>query len=202
VEFFVCSSGFKDAASKRVNEAMLQVGTDPIERVRRVLIVDDDAVVLRGFRRAFEHMASEVETANTVDAALALARERPSELCIVDFQLGGQSGLELIRTLRTEFPASILVMMTGYGSMELAAQAIRAGANEVVAKPITAREIVERLGGKRLTPIETPSVDRALWEHVTRVLGDCNGNKSETARRLRKPRSWLQRFLARSAPRA
>jgi len=43
-------------------------------------------------------------------------------------------------------------------------------------------------------------VDRALWEHVTRVLGDCNGNKSETARRLCKPRSWLQRFLARTAP--
>ena len=66
--------------------------------------------------------------------------------------------------------------------------------------PITAREIVQRLGGHSPTPIPTASVDRALWEHVTRVLGDCNGNKSETARRLCKPRSWLQRFLARTAP--
>ena len=180
---------------------MLEVGTDPIKVVRRVLIVDDDVVVLRGFRRAFEHLVCEVETATSVATALSLARERPSELCVVDFQLGGQSGLELIRTLRTEFPASILVLMTGYGSMQIAAQAIRGGANEVVAKPVTAREIVGRIGGESPVPIETPSVDRALWEHVTRVLGDCNGNKSETARRLRKPRSWLQRFLARSAPR-
>jgi two-component system response regulator RegA len=180
---------------------MSEVRTNPIERVRRVLIVDDDVVVLRGFRRAFEHIVSEVETATTVEAALSLARERPSELCIVDFQLGGSSGLELIRTLRVEFPASILVLMTGYGSMQIATQAIRAGANECVAKPVTVREIVERIGGESLTPIETPSADRALWEHVTRVLGDCNGNKSETARRLKKPRSWLQRFLARSAPR-
>jgi two-component system response regulator RegA len=84
--------------------------------------------------------------------------------------------------------------------MQVAAQAIRSGANEVVAKPITAREIVERIGGECLIPVETPSIDRALWEHVTRVLDDCNGNKSETARRLRKPRSWLQRFLSRPAP--
>lgn len=194
--------GVQGRGLQGVDKAMLEIGSDPIHRIRRVLVVDDDAVILRGFRRAFEHIVSKVETANTVDTALALARERPSELCIVDFQLAGRSGLELIQTLRTEFPASILVLMTGYGSMQLAAQAIRAGANEVVAKPITAREIVERIGGECLTPIETPSVDRALWEHVARVLGDCNGNKSETARRLRKPRSWLQRFLARSAPRA
>jgi ActR/RegA family two-component response regulator len=61
---------------------MSEVRTNPIERVRRVLIVDDDVVVLRGFRRAFEHIVSEVETATTVEAALSLARERPSELCM------------------------------------------------------------------------------------------------------------------------
>jgi two-component system response regulator RegA len=173
--------------------------TNPIG-VRRVLVVDDDAVVLRGFQRAFGHMACEVEVANTLRAALALARARPFELYIVDFQLGGASGLELIRLLRTEDPPSFIVLITGYGSMQVGAQAIRAGANEVVAKPITAREIVKRINGECLPLVETPSIDRALWEHVTRVLGDCNGNKSETARRLRKPRSWLQRFLSRTAP--
>ena len=147
-------------------------------------------------------MAFEVETANTIDAALALARERSFELVVVDFQLREESGLQLIRTMRTELPTSMLVLMTGYGSMEVAVHAIRAGANEVVQKPITAGEIVQRLGSDSPIPIQTPSADRALWEHVTRVLSDCKGNKSETARRLRKPRSWLQRFLARTAPRA
>jgi two-component system, response regulator RegA len=180
---------------------MGDVVSGAIEHLRRVLIIDDDAVVLRGLKMGFERMAFEVRIAQCGDAALGLAREHPDDLILVDFQLHGRSGLELINVLRSEIPRATIVLMTGYGSMQVAVHAIRAGANEVVEKPITAREIVSRLGGQSSIPIETPSVDRALWEHVTRVLSDCNGNKSETARRLRKPRSWLQRFLGRPAPR-
>ncbi len=173
-----------------------------IEAARKVLVVDDDSMILRGFRAAFEAMGFEVETAVSSESTLALSRARSFDLIVIDFQLRNESGLDLIRILRVECPAAMLVLMTGYGSMDVAVLAMRAGANEVVQKPITAREIVQRLGGHSPMPVQTASVDRALWEHVTRVFADCHGNKSETARRLRKPRSWLQRFLARTAPRA
>jgi two-component system, response regulator RegA len=169
--------------------------------IERVLVVDDDDVVLRAFRISLERMQVDVFTATGRENGLRLARKHRPQLAIIDFQLGKDSGLELVRLLRSEHEQLVLVMISGYGSVELAVRAIKAGANEVVEKPVTPREILSRLRSSNVElPVETPSADRALWEHVHRVLADCNGNKSEAARRLRRPRSWLNRFLSRAAP--
>ena len=171
-------------------------------QIRKVLVVDDDVVVLRGFQRALERdLGIFALTAASRAEALVIASEHEPELAIIDLQLGRDSGFDVLRDLRARDPRISLVVMSGYGSIEGAVRAIKSGADEFVQKPVTAREILARLHVcVRDAPIETPSADRALWEHVHRVLGDCDGNKSEAARRLRRPRSWLQRFLGRVAP--
>jgi ActR/RegA family two-component response regulator len=170
--------------------------------IERVLVVDDDESLLRAFRLSLEHgLRLTTFTASTAQAALRLAHEHRPHLVIVDLHLGTGSGLDLLKELRADHPGIALVMITAYGSVELAVRAVKAGADEVVEKPVTPREILARLqGAPAALEIDTPSADRALWEHVSRVLADCSGNKSETARRLRRPRSWLRRFLARTAP--
>jgi len=172
------------------------------QAIQRVLVADDDIVLLRTLGLALRRTGNVTTvTATTRKTAMELARQHRPQLAIVDLQLGDDSGLDLVRDLRSEVPDIVLVMVTAYGSMEVAVRAIKAGANEVMGKPVTAREILARInGGVADLMIETPSADRALWEHVHRVLADCSGNKSEAARRLRRPRSWLRRFLARVAP--
>lgn len=170
--------------------------------IQTVLVADDDLQILDAFRLALERSFNvTVVTATSLEAAVRLARQHHPQLAIVDLQLGRDSGLELIRYLRAADAAIALVLITGYGSVDVAVRAVKAGANEVIEKPVRVSEIFARLRGVADDgPLETPSADRALWEHVQRVLADCGGNKSETARRLRKPRSWLRRFLSRAAP--
>lgn len=169
----------------------------------QVLIVDDNAVASRLLAAGFERMAVTTYTSNSCATAMQALRTHAPALCIVDLQLGTESGLDLIRAIRGEHPAALVVLLTGYGSIEVAVRAVKAGADQVIEKPVTAREILARVQGDyTAAAIDTPSVDRAVWEHVSRVLADCSGNKSEAARRLRKPRSWLQRYLGRQAPRA
>ena len=79
---------------------------------------------------------------------------------------------------------------------------MRAGADIVVFKPITFSEIKARIQGGNLNEPcdEVPTLARAEWEHISRVLADCNGNVSEAARRLGIYRSSLQRRLRKYAP--
>ncbi len=84
--------------------------------------------------------------------------------------------------------------------------AVRAGADVIAFKPITFREILQRLEETAAEPSEpdldeTPSLARAEWEHIMRVLSDCDGNVSAAARRLGIYRSSLQRRLRKYAPR-
>ena len=167
-------------------------------------MVEDDRTVLASYARALARREGTiVYTAETATAARELfARHRPAA-CIVDLCLAsGESGIDLIRELRARDAAVMLILVTGYGNMAIGAAAAQAGADHVLAKPVRMPEIVRRLAGEPCAEgeIATPSLDRAIWEHMHRVLADCNGNKSEAARRLRVDRATLKRWLERNAP--
>jgi two-component system, response regulator RegA len=176
-----------------------------LERVRSprsVLVVDDDEQVLRSWKRAArEH---NVFTAIDATAARHLARAEHPDLAIVDLRLGDASGIDLIRDLKRDLPELVLVLCSGYLSVTAAVAAVRAGAEIVVLKPITLHEILQRLEASTDEPDldDTPTLARAEWEHIMRVLADCNGNVSKAARRLGIYRSSLQRRLRKDAPRA
>jgi two-component system response regulator RegA len=94
-------------------------------------------------------------------------------------------------------------MLTGYGSIATAVQAVREGAVGYLPKPADADEILAALNGTntaKAAAVETPSLARAEWEHIQRVLTDCGGNISEAARRLGIHRRSLQRKLHKYPP--
>jgi len=122
---------------------------------------------------------------------------------VVDLRMPGGSGLDLLRELRKHDPHTRVLVLTGYGSIATAVEAVRDGAVGYLPKPADADEILAALNGThtaKAAGVETPSLARAEWEHIQRVLTDCGGNISEAARRLGIHRRSLQRKLHKYPP--
>jgi len=166
-----------------------------------LLIVEDDERLRDRLVRAFEKRGLEVAAAGTVNEARALVAREAPEFALVDLRIAGESGLELIPVLKQADPATRIVVLTGYGSIATAVEAVRRGATHYLTKPADADEILAAFergdGPGSATPAAQPmSLDRVEWEHINRVLVDCGGNISETARVLGIHRRSLQRKLA------
>jgi len=167
---------------------------------RALLVVDDDDVFRSRVVRAFEARGFDVAAAASYDEAMALARRESPELALVDLRLPGQSGLDLVRDLRALDPTTRIVMLTGYGSIATALQSVRLGAATYLTKPVDADEILAAFEGgttdtARPTLMPQP-LARVEWEHIQRVLADCNGNVSQASRLLGIHRRSLQRKLS------
>ena len=170
-----------------------------------LLLVDDDPVFRQRLAEALASRGLEVRSASGVEEALALAREESPEWAVVDLRMPGGSGLDLVRSLREVDPTTQVVVLTGYGSIATAVEAIRLGARQYLTKPADADEILAALGGTETEPEMagpgyTPSLEMVEWEHLQRVLSDSGGNLSEAARRLGIHRRSLQRKVARRRP--
>jgi two-component system response regulator RegA len=173
-----------------------------------ILIVDDDDVLRDRLARAFRDRGLETLTAGGFDEAMALARAESPELAVVDLRMPGRSGLELVRELHALDAATKVVVLTGYGSIATAIEAMRLGATHYLPKPADADDVLAAFTRGRAPsidaptiPPEAPSLARAEWEHINRVLDDCDGNISEAARRLGLHRRSLQRKLQKYPPR-
>lgn len=161
-----------------------------------ILVVDDDDVFRERLVRAFRDRGLDPRGAPDVDAALALAREDSPELAVVDLRMPGRSGLDLVQELKAIDAATSVVVLTGYGSIATAVEAMRLGATHYLPKPANADEILSAFTpGQVHVPDEVPSLARAEWEHINRVLTDCAGNVSQAARLLGIHRRSLQRKL-------
>lgn len=168
-----------------------------------LLLVDDDAVFRERLARAMTERGYAVTTAGTVDEALSKVDEAP-EYAVVDLRMPGRSGLELLKALKEQDPATTVLMLTGYGSIPTAVEATKLGAVGYLTKPADADDIVRALAGlateSRAALGDTPSLARAEWEYIHRVLSDSNDNISEAARRLGIHRRSLQRKLQKYPP--
>jgi two-component system, response regulator RegA len=173
---------------------------------RPLLIVDDDATFVRVLSRALTSRGFEVITANRADEARALSRRHQPRHCVLDLKLGEENGLRLIPELHELVPDMRILLLTGYASIATAVEAIKRGAHDYLAKPVDADAVVRALlegESAQLSEddvIDAPEAPLALrrleWEHIQRVLTECDGNISETARRLGMHRRTLQRKLS------
>ena len=162
-----------------------------------VLVVDDDERTLAALARSLGHHKTVFTTTTRAGATLIARRERP-EIAIIDLRLGDESGLEIVRALKAAYPKMTVALMSGYLSVDATVMAVRAGADVVMAKPLTGRDILKRIDRGPPDDVElgvTPTLAEAEKEHIARVLTDTNGNVSEAARRLGVYRSSLQRRL-------
>ncbi len=170
-----------------------------------LLIVEDDKPFLTRLARAMESRGFTVETAESVEEAVAIARARPPAFAVVDMRLGDGNGLEVIAAIRESREDARAVVLTGYGNIATAVTAVKLGAIDYLSKPADADDVyaaLTRTTDDRAAPPDNPmSADRVRWEHIQRVYEMCERNVSETARRLNMHRRTLQRILAKRAPR-
>jgi two-component system response regulator RegA len=171
---------------------------------RTLLIVEDDKSFLQRLARAMESRGFVVATAESVAEGLIHLETSSPAYAVVDMRLGDGNGLDVISALKRRRPDARAIILTGYGNIATAVNAVKLGAVDYLAKPVDADDVANALlalEGKVAEPPENPmSADRVRWEHIQRIYELCNRNVSETARRLNMHRRTLQRILAKRAP--
>lgn len=172
-----------------------------------LLLVDDNETFRDRLATALRGRGLDVSTASDAPEALEVVRNRRIDRAVIDLKMPGPSGLSLLRDLSAHDPSIRVVVLTGFGSIATAVEAMRSGAINFLSKPADADEILAAFSVDDVSKadeieseVEAPSLARAEWEHIQRVLADCGGNISETARRLGIHRRSLQRKLKKLAP--
>lgn len=172
----------------------------------RLLLVDDDDAFRESMELEFSDRGYAVFGARNHREALQLAAANRPEYAVVDLRLGGERGLEVLKDLKERLPLLKAVILTGYGSIATAVEAVKLGAAHYLVKPVEIDEIVEALsrGGGDITvdpPEVSPSLALHEREYIEHVLASTGGNISEAARRLGLHRQSLQRKLRKYPPR-
>ena len=171
---------------------------------RSLLIVEDDKSFLQRLARAMEGRGFAVTTAESVADGLTQLETTSPAFAVVDMRLEDGNGLDVISALKRRRPDARAIILTGYGNIATAVNAVKLGAVDYLSKPVDADDVVAALlalDNKKIEPPENPmSADRVRWEHIQRIYELCGRNVSETARRLNMHRRTLQRILAKRAP--
>ncbi len=171
---------------------------------RPLLIVEDDKSFLQRLARAMEGRGFVVTTAESVADGLLQVEKAAPAFAVVDMRLGDGNGLDVISAMKKRRPEARAIILTGYGNIATAVNAVKLGAVDYLAKPVDADDVAAALlalDNKKIEPPENPmSADRVRWEHIQRIYELCGRNVSETARRLNMHRRTLQRILAKRAP--
>jgi two-component system response regulator RegA len=169
--------------------------------VPNILVVEDDNAFRKILVNAFRERGYEAEGVADAASAIKAAEQDSPEMAVVDLRLPDESGLEVVRRLKALDPSTAIVVLTGYGSIATALESVRLGATHYLTKPTDADRILAAFqhglaARPRDLPTDPPSLARVEWEHLNRVLTDCDGNVSEAARQLGMHRRSLQRKLA------
>lgn len=127
--------------------------------MQSILIVDDDKSIRYSLKRIFEEHYL-VLTAQNGEEALALFQQNSPDLIIMDIRMPGQSGIELLKEMRSRDPKSLAILMTAYGTTETAIEAMKWGAFDYILKPFSIpkmKELVEKaLSLRRMMKEEIP----------------------------------------------
>lgn len=169
--------------------------------IERMVVVDDDRLDLQMFALSVPQNVNLFVATHEEDGRSLCHQHRP-ELALVDLRPSAEGRLACLASLKEASPGTRVVVTSAYASVDLAVRAMRAGADDVVSKPISFYEIVHRLHREEALELTVPSLDRVQWEHAQRVFATCGGNMTHTARQLGVPRSTLRRWITRPAPRA
>lgn len=168
---------------------------------RLLLIVEDDAAFARTLGRSFERRNYQVLHAVNADEVAALLQQHSPSHAVVDLKLkDNSSGLACVQMLHQQHPDMLIVVLTGFASINTAVEAIKLGACQYLAKPSNTDDIEAAFGHVAgNTEIEltnrSTSIKTLEWERIHEVLAETGFNISETARRLGMHRRTLARKL-------
>ena len=170
--------------------------------LKKFLLVDDDQSFRERLAKALERREYVVEMAPSFDSAEQQIGATDFDYAIFDLHLGGNSkdGLDLLEFLQTTQPKCQAIIVTGYGTVATTVQALKSGAINFLTKPTTVEDILvafNLLSIPSSSKLERPTLLEVEWEHIQKVLKDCDGNISKSAKILGMHRRSLQRRLAR-----
>jgi DNA-binding NtrC family response regulator len=109
--------------------------------VPRILVVDDEMIVCESCKRILEGEGYEAETALSGKEAFEKMKANPFDIVITDLKMPGIDGMEVLRIFRKEYPDSIVIMITGFSTVETAVEAMKLGAFDYIPKPFTPDEV-------------------------------------------------------------
>ncbi|QKI90119.1 response regulator transcription factor [Thiomicrorhabdus xiamenensis] len=175
-------------------------------QLNNLLLVDDDLTFLNILQQAFKYRDITTEQAQTPEQAVQLMQQKAFEYAVVDLNIDGQSGLNLLSELLSLQPDCKILILTGYASVATAVEAMRLGAVNYLCKPANIDDIIQAFSPQadhQASPPSTEqeetfqamSVKRLEWEHIQKVLMENDGNISATAQALNMHRRTLQRKL-------
>jgi two-component system, response regulator RegA len=183
---------------------MTDAASSSLATERSLLIVEDDKAFLERLTRAMEERGFTVTTAESVSDGMRQVETAAPAFAVVDMRLGDGNGLDVISAIKKRRPEVRAIILTGYGNIATAVNAVKLGAVDYLAKPVDADDVAGALlaiDNKKIEPPKNPmSPNRVRWEHIQRIYELCDRNVSETARRLKMHRRTLQRVLAKHAP--
>ena len=180
--------------------------TGETERVRKLLLVDDDEAFREAMGLELTERGFTVLSAHDHRSALSLATAHRPAYAVVDLRLENERGLEVVRDLVERIPGIRAIVLTGYGSVATAVEAVKLGAHHYLTKPCDPDALEQALtseGGDVSVPVpeSPPSLARHEREYIEYVLASTGGNISEAARKLGLHRQSLQRKLRKYPPR-
>jgi len=178
-----------------------------------VLIVDDEPMVTRGCRRILSEAGYQVDTAATGQEGLNRAVEGRFDVVMTDLKLPDLDGMELVRRLRNCRPDQAIVILTGYGSVSSAVEAVKLGVSNYLEKPFTPEQIVQAVeqavvtrGDDRPAPIEKetvlevlrqaqkdPQFGRRLLEEGSRILAGVSLRAATQAAIVSGDIAWIEK---------
>jgi len=171
-----------DNVDALANETAKPAAKENIPAERSLLIVEDDHSFSQRLAKALEQRGFTVTTAESVADGLLQVEKAPPAFAVVDMRLGDGNGLDVISALKLKRPDARGIILTGYGNIATAVNAVKIGAVDYLAKPVDADDVVAALlaqDNAKIEPPENPmSADRVRWEHIQRIYEMCGRNVS------------------------
>ena len=131
---------------------------------QKVLIVDDEAGIRDGLRSSLEHLGFEVDAVESGEKAIQAFKKNPGiSFVLSDYRMPGMSGFDVVREVKRLNPQTKVVLMTGYGSVNHAVQAMQMGADDYLCKPFGVNEL-EKIMIDFTPKVQSVSVARIITE--------------------------------------
>ncbi len=146
-----------------------------MESITKILVVDDEASIRFFLKELLEHDGYQVTSVDSGEAALKYIEQEEFDLALIDLMMKGVSGTQVLRELRAQSPDTVVIMLTGHGSLESAVEALRQGAHDYLFKPCKTIELRESIRVGLLNRQQKKRQRELLWQlehHLSSTLAD------------------------------
>jgi two-component system, response regulator RegA len=172
---------------------------------KNILIIDDDLIFNNRLTAAIKDRGHTVYQATNKNSAFDLIEcNKNIDSIILDMRLGEESGLEILRIIKSKHSKIKIVMLTGYGTIFSTVEALKLGAHNYLTKPVNADIILASFEDQSthhsFSVADTPDLAQVEWDYIQRVIQNNDGNISLAAKALGLHRRTLQRKLQKNPP--